>query len=173
MLEELTIRRELPGDFEAVYKVNTGAFGRPDEARLVELLRTTDKVLLSLVAEKDGNVVAHALFSPIEIRGLAGKTWSGASLGPVGVVPDHQRQGIGGALIRAGLDELRKQGIPFVVVLGHSNYYPRFGFEISTHFGIRCQWEVPEEAFMAMELQADGLKDVAGRAFYESEFESV
>ena len=167
------IRREAPGDRQAVYLVNERAFGRPEEARLVDTIRANGKTLLSLVTELGGRVIAHVLFSPIEVRGESGSLHLGAALGPVGVLPEHQRQGVGDALIRAGLAELKMAGIPFAVVLGHPTYYPRFGFEASALYGISCQWEVPEDVFMALELTAGGLHDVSGVAYYVPEFEGV
>ena len=89
------------------------------------------------------------------------------------VAPGNQRQGIGSALVRAGLDECKKLGFGAVVVLGHADYYPRFGFVPSTRFGIGCEYDVPEDVFMAMELQQGALRGVSGKVKYHPAFGSV
>ena len=86
------------------------------------------------------------------------------------VVPWHQRQGIGTALVRTGLEECKKLGFGAVVVLGHADYYPRFGFTLSTRFGIGCEYDVPEDVFMAIELQPGALQDASGKIKYHPAF---
>lgn len=171
--ENIMVRLEAPADAAAVFHVNESAFGRPDEARLVERLRSTDTTLLSLVAEVNGRVVGHVLFTTVELKSENGASAGGAALGPVAVLPDHQRQGIGDALIRDGLEMLRQMGQPFCVVLGHSSYYPRFGFQPTDLFGIRCQWDVPPEVFMALALRPDGLEGKTGTVMYAEAFQDV
>ncbi len=168
----ISIRPEKDEDLEAVYLVNEKAFGRSDEARLVDRLRATTQWVLSLVAEFEDRIVGHVLFTRVAIHGTIGETHEGAGLGPVAVLPDHQGRGIGGALIHRGISQVTDMGMPFVVVLGHSEYYPRFGFEVSTKYGIRCQWDVPEPAFMVMPLQPGGLENRQGIVYYASEFET-
>jgi len=134
----------------------------------VRKLAAAGAVLLSLVAEVDGAVVGHILFSPVTIETEA-STKSAVGLAPMAVLPGHQRQGIGARLIERGLQELRRQGHTAVVVLGHPGYYPRFGFERASRFGLRCQFDCPDEAFMALELQPGALAEVRGLVRYRPE----
>jgi len=170
---DILIRPESPADKHTVYEVNAAAFGRADEARLVDTLRPVDTTLLSLVADTEGRVVGHALFTKVAMQSENGRACPGAALGPVAVHPSQQRQGIGSALIRAGLEHLRQAGLAYCVVLGHSSYYPRFGFETSTAHGIRCQWDVPEEVFMVLPLRPGGLEGCSGVVQYAAAFEEV
>jgi putative acetyltransferase len=90
------------------------------------------------------------------------------------VLPAHQNRGIGSMLVREGLKQLVAQGCPFVIVLGHPEYYPRFGFEPASKHGIRCQWEgVPDAAFMVLFLQEDPPIETTGTARYRAEFDAA
>lgn len=167
-----SIRDETPGDIAAVYTVNALAFERPEEARLVDKLRAACPEALSLVAEQDGQIVGHILFTPVTIKDHP--LQSGMGLAPLAVLPEKQRQGIGTRLVERGLKQLRQAGCPFVIVLGHPEYYPRFGFERASQYRLHCQWaEVPDEAFMVLELQAGALEGVSGEARYRSEFDEA
>jgi putative acetyltransferase len=166
----IEIRREQPGDIPAIRAVNDQAFGQPQEGEVVDLLRTTCEGLVSFVAVAEGQVVGHALFSPTWIEADDGRRIEGMGLAPVAVLPEHQRRGIGSELVTAGLAAIRQTPCPFVIVLGHVDYYPRFGFERASRFGIRCQWDVPEEAFMIAVLDEDAIRGVSGTAFYRSEW---
>ena len=162
---------ELPTDAGAVRAVNQAAFETNTEADLVDLLREQASPLISLVAEDAGSIVGHILFSPatlvahtdLEIMGLA----------PMAVLPARQRQGIGSALARAGLDACRHIGSGAVIVLGHPDYYPRFGFLPASRFGIGCEYDVPDEAFMALELLPGALAGKSGTIRYHPAFASV
>jgi putative acetyltransferase len=114
----LIVRRERPEDIAAVRRVNECAFARPDEANLVDTLRMGSKVTLSLVAVEDGQIVGHILFSPVTIES-GDRTFPAAGLGPMAVLPERQRRGIGSQLVKAGLKECRNAGHDCVVVLGH------------------------------------------------------
>lgn len=167
----LTIRPERPVDADAVARVHVEAFGGEEEAQLVAALRTTSAYVpaVSLVAERGDEVVAHALFSKIEVPGrepLGGLV----ALGPVAVLPRCQRQGIGSALIRAGLERAAPLGFAGVVLVGHPSYYPRFGFQPASRFGLRLPISVPDEAFMALPLRPGGLDGVAGVVYYAEPF---
>ena len=168
------IRVEEEADRAAVFGVNEGAFGKRDEADLVEALRDGDGVVLSLVGVLDGRIVGHVLFTPVTLEmdegGTAKSPGFGVALGPVAVLPEFQNEGFGSRLIRAGIERCQAAGYGFMVVLGHSDYYPRFGFRPSVAFGIRCQWQVPPEAFMVMELEEGMLENKAGLVKYRSEF---
>jgi putative acetyltransferase len=152
--------------------VNEQAFSRPDEARLVDRLRANGKITLSLVAVDNGRIVGHVLFSPMTIEAENGR-YPAVGLGPVAVLPEVQRQGIGSHLIETGLDLLREREETAVIVLGHSAYYPRFGFVRASQFGIRSSYDVPDEAFMALELKEGVLNGRAGVAHYQPEFDEV
>jgi putative acetyltransferase len=165
----IQVREETREDIPAVRVVNRAAFARIPEADLVDQLRENCRDLLSLVAIAQKQIVGHILFSPVVISGTAGSV-EGAGLGPVAVAPEFQRQGIGAALIKAGIRRLEQKKSPFIVVLGHPEYYPRFAFAPAMIRGIRCEWEVPEEAFMILVLDPVIMKNVQGTARYRPEF---
>ena len=143
--------------------MNELAFGQPAEADLVDKLRQACTDSLSLVAE-DGEVVGHILFTPVVVESQEQRV-VGMGLAPMAVIPDRQRQGIGSQLVRRGLDILGERGCPFVVVVGHPEYYPRFGFEPASNHGFASQWEgMPDAAFMVLVLDADSMMGVSGVA---------
>ena len=166
-----TVRTEESDDADPVRSVNTRAFGRPDEAALVDALRGTPGAI-SLVATVDDRVVGHILFTPVAIDGPSGPV-PAAGLAPMAVLPERQRQGIGAALVGAGLDACRKRGYHAVVVLGHPRFYPRFGFTPAASMGLTCEWPVPPDAFMALELDAGALTGARGVVRYRPEFAAV
>lgn len=169
----MIVRLQAPGDAADVRRINELAFGQSLEADLVERLTAACRDALSLVADDDGTVVGHILFTPLVIE-PAGETNAGMGLAPMAVLPDRQRQGIGSALVREGLEILRARGCPFVVVVGHPQYYPRFGFERASSHGLRCQWEgIPDDAFMVRILDADATEHVSGVARYRPEFDET
>ena len=165
------IRYEIPEDFAAVYEVNRRAFGRENEARLVEALRREGDAI-SLVAEVEGRVIGHILFSPIRIEAQDG-TAAAMSLAPMAVLPEFQNRGAGSALVRGGLEECRRQGHEIVIVLGHANFYPRFGFSPARPMGIEPPFQAPDEAWMALALQPGGLEGVRGVVKYPPAFDEV
>jgi putative acetyltransferase len=166
----IAIRPEQPGDADGVRDTNELAFGEPLEARLVDTLRTSADCL-SLVATLDDRVVGHILFTPVTIEPPVDRRIAG--LAPMAVRPEHQRSGIGGQLIRAGLEECRRHGYTAVVVLGHPEYYPRFGFVPAHTFGLTCEFPSPPEAFMAIELDAGALRSSRGLVRYRPEFAAL
>lgn len=170
----LTIRPESASDFHAVAVVTTEAFGRPNEARLVEALRRSPAFVpeLSLVAEDESGVVGHVLFTRISIEGPKGSV-SALALAPVSVRSANQRRGIGSALIQRGLEECRRLGHAIIIVLGHSEYYPRFGFVPAGAKGIKAPFEVRPEVFMVAELTLGSLEGVTGVVRYPPEFDAV
>jgi putative acetyltransferase len=159
-------------DASRVRLVNELAFGQPVEADLIDRLRRACTESLSMVAEED-EVVGHILFTPVAVEGT-GQRVLGMGLAPMAVLPDRQRQGIGSQLVRRGLDILRERGCPFVVVVGHPEYYPRFGFEPASLHGLASQWEgVPDAAFMVLVLDGHAMAGVSGVAKYREEFNEV
>jgi putative acetyltransferase len=168
----LVIRPERNRDIAAIHHVEAQAFGRPDEADLVDALRRRGVVTLSLVAVEDDQIVGHILFSPVSIES-DDHPWEAVALGPMAVLPERQNQGIGSRLVRAGLEECRRLGHSVVIVLGHPNFYPRFGFAPSRPFGIRWEHDVPEDVFMVAELQPGGRAGRSGVVRYQPEFNGV
>ena len=166
---QVVVREEEPTDIAAVRDVNERAFGRADEADLVDKLRDRRKVTLSLVAVKDGRALGHILFSPATIESGA-EAFPAVALGPMAVLPECKRQGIGSALVRNGLAACRRAGHEVVIVQGHAEYYPRFGFVRASMFGVRCEYDVPDDVFMLTELRQGALLRHGGTARYQPEF---
>jgi putative acetyltransferase len=173
----IRIREERLEDIGEIRKVNreafTQAFGQAPEADLVDRLRENSPRLLSIVAvDGDNAVVGHILFSLVKIEG--DRIVEGMGLSPMAVLPKFQRQGIGTRMVQAGIEILKNQGWLFIIVLGHPEYYPRFGFERASHKGIRSQWEgVPDEAFLILILDETAMESVSGVAKYRSEFDEA
>ncbi len=167
----IEIREEEPCDQAAVRHVNEVAFENGPEAAIVDKLRASCDNYVSFVAVEQGNVVGHILFTPVTLEngGLVGM-----GLAPMAVLPSHQRQGIGSLLVRYGLEHLRQSGCPFVIVLGHPEYYPRFGFERASHYKLLSRWEgIPDEAFMVVVFDPDALPKAGGVAKYRDEFDEA
>jgi putative acetyltransferase len=164
----VSIRHETASDREAVFRVESAAFGEETEARLVDQLRDNGHSLLSLVAEDQGEIVGHLMFSPMTIEGPAG-SWDAVCLAPVAVAPSRQRTGIGGQLMLAGFAELREAGHRAIVLLGHPSYYPRFGFRPGREYGLHFQDD--RDAFMALELYPGALDGVSGDVKFAPEFD--
>lgn len=172
----LIIRTETPADYDRVFEITEAAFRDLEisdhtEQHLVNRLRASAAFIpqLSLVAELDGEVVGHILFTRATIVG-ADRTWESLTLAPVSVAPPHQRRGIGGQLIRAGLQIARELGYGNVNLVGHPDYYPRFGFERASRYKISLPFDVPDEAFMILELRPGALDGVSGVLRYAPEF---
>ncbi|MFQ5418926.1 MAG: GNAT family N-acetyltransferase [Anaerolineae bacterium] len=171
-VEHVIIRPEKLADIPAITEINQLAFGRPDEAELVNRLRRNDAFICSLVAEVNGRLAGHILFTPVTITHENQQTIA-AGLGPLAVHPHWQNQGFGSALSRQGLALCRQQGFGVAVVLGHPDYYPRFGFETAVAHHIRLNFPVPDDAFMVAELRPGALAGVRGVAAYHPEFAGV
>lgn len=170
----VAIRQQTAEDDLAVYRVNAQAFGRDVEARLVEGLRANPDYVpeLSLVAEVGGEIVGHILFSPISIE-VAKEAIPAISLAPLAVLPEHQNMGIGSALVMRGLEACCSLGHRIVIVLGHPNYYPRFGFSTELAKELACPFGEAGDAWMAIELQLGALRGVRGKVHYPKQFENV
>jgi len=169
----VAIRAEVIADYSCVDKILRQAFDGDDEARLVKLLREQACPNISLVAiETDDNSIAgHIFFSPtcfdcdpeFKVMGLA----------PMAVRPDLQCSGIGSQLVHGGLEQCQALGYAAVIVLGHKDYYPRFGFRPASTFGICCEYPVEDEHFMALELQSGSLAAVSGLVRYHPAFATL
>jgi putative acetyltransferase len=160
----VVVRPEEACDRAAVRAVHAAAFPTDAEAQLVEALRAAGRLSVSLVAADGGRVVGHVAFSPVSVGGVA----DGLGLAPLAVVPDRQRQGVGGLLVRDGLAAAARSGAGYVVVLGHPGYYARFGFRRASDFGLGNEYGAVE-AFMALELRPGGLR-AGGLVRYGPEF---
>jgi putative acetyltransferase len=150
----MRIRPETEADRAAIAEVTTAAFGRQDEAGIVEAIRASEGFVpeLSLVAEEDGRIVGHIMLSYV---GLDGSETRLLELAPMSVTPDRQRAGIGSALVRKGLRLADERGEPLVLVLGHPTYYPRFGFRPASSLGLAApDPTLPDEVFMVIPLRA-------------------
>ena len=167
---EVLVRPERPGDVAAIHEVNESAFGRPDEARLVESLRAQARPFLSLVAEADGDLAGNIVFTPVALDGFAALLMG---LAPMAVRVESQRRGVGSALVRAGVTACRSLGAAAVVVLGHPEYYPKLGFVPAHLWGLRSEYEAAPEAFMAMELQPGALAGAGGTVRYHPAFAQI
>ncbi|MEG4249520.1 N-acetyltransferase [Microcoleus sp. Pol10D4] len=165
----MDIRIEKLEDLEAVRNINIAAFGRQNEANLVDRLRGIASTF-SFVAVQSDRIVGHIFFSPVVVEGKCSRNLSIQGLAPVAVLPEYQRQGIGTLLIQEGLKECGRSGVQAVVVLGHPDFYPRFGFIPASRKSLKCEYDVPDEAFMVLELESGALQDCSGTVKYRSEF---
>ena len=165
------IRPERREDIPGVRHVNQAAFDEAAEASLVDALRQHADPVVSLVALDEDAVVGHILFSPVTLLPHGDRQIMG--LAPMAVLPERQRRGIGSALVRTGLDECRRFGFDAVVVLGHADYYPRFGFMRASTFGLRSEYEVPDDVFLALELKPGTLGQRGGTIRYHPAFAAV
>lgn len=157
----ILIREEKAEYIEKIKIINQQAFGRPVEADIVDWLCKSCPGLPSLMALANDEIVGHILFSPAKIECVA-RTIEGLGLAPAAVPPARQRQGIGKLLVRRGQEMLRGRSCPFIIVLGHPEYYPRFSFERASVHGIASQWEKgPNEAFMIQVLQQGAMQEAA------------
>ncbi|CUX17794.1 GNAT family N-acetyltransferase [Clostridium sp. C105KSO13] len=172
----IIIRQETKDDYKITETVVEKAFGNEkhsnhSEQFLVAELRKGNVFIpeLSIVAEVDRKIVGHAMFTKLLIKN-GDKNYASLALAPVSVLPGFQNQGIGSKMILYGLNLSKELGFKSVIVLGHEKYYPRFGFKPASKWGIKAPYDVPNEAFMAVELEKDALDNVAGTVVYGKEF---
>jgi putative acetyltransferase len=168
----LRIRTESPADYGIIREINTLAFGRPIEGQLVDQLREMPDFIadLSLVAEWNGRPVGHLLISPARIHAPEGPIPI-LNLAPVAVLPEFQNRGIGSALMRHALETCRRFEYGIVIVVGHAEYYPRFGFLPARRHGIEAPFPVPDEAFMVYEVHPGALGKISGTIEYPPPFD--
>jgi putative acetyltransferase len=165
----VSVRQETPGDLQAIRSVNTDAFGRLAEANLVDVLRRHWQVIFSLVAEVESEVVGHALLTQVTLMPtVPGLRMLG--LGPLAVLPQFQGQGLGSMLVRAAIGEAYADGWQVIVALGNPDYYTRFDFVPAREVGLGCEFRVPAESFMVLELQPGTLEGLRGVVRYQPEF---
>lgn len=168
----IKFRPENDKDRAAIFETNKLAFPEDNEARLVDMLRESESYVngLSIVAENDGEIVGHILFSKLKIESPEGD-FVVLSLAPLAVKPDFQRQGIGSGLIKEGIKACKMSGYKAIVVVGHPEYYPRFGFTSAREKGLEAPFPVPDEAFMIYELSPGSLDNIRGVIRYPPEFD--
>jgi putative acetyltransferase len=169
-MEAHTVRRERPEDREQVFRVNVLAFEDDTEAKLVDLVRPIARPLVSLVASLEGRIVGHILFTPVTVENTT-KPVVPMALGPMAVVPEHQRGGIGSSLVYAGLEECEAAGADAIFVVGHAEYYPRFGFEPAASFGLRFKSEAFDPHFFVRETRPGVLDCMSGYVYYLPQFD--
>lgn len=166
----IVVRKEDKKDYKNIYKLNKSAFGQENESRLVEKIRNGSNFIpeLSLIADIDGKIVGHILFSRVKI--IKDPIFEILALAPMAVLPEFQGKGVGSKLIKQGMEKAKELGFDSVIVLGHKDYYQRFGFKKASIWNIKCPFEVPDEAFMAVELIDGVLESKAGTVKYPIEF---
>jgi predicted N-acetyltransferase YhbS len=167
---QIRIRQEVTKDYNRVYKITKLAFGQEKESILIEKIRKGPNFVpeLSLVAEKDNKIVGHILFSKMKIVGES--EYETLMLAPLAVIPELQKQGIGGKLVKKGIEKAIELGFNSIIVVGHKDYYPKFGFQKASKWDIKCPFEVPDEAFMGIELTEKALENKAGVVQFPEEF---
>jgi len=180
MVENIIIRLEEPKDYKTVEELTRAAFNTPDridrskidcpmEHHMVHMLREKDGIIeLNFVAELDGKIVGHIIYSHAHILQTDGSKIDVLNFGPISVLPEIQKMGIGSALMKHSIEEAKRLGYGAILFFGHPEYYPRFGFVEAKEFGVTtCDGE-NFPAFMAMELKKGYLKNVVGK-FIEAE----
>jgi putative acetyltransferase len=166
------VRAERKDDYPDVRRVNEFAFGRVNEANLVEGLRSVANPYISLVAVRDRQIVGHIFFSPVSIESDS-CLFAALGLAPMAVLPGYQRRGIGSELVREGLKTCERLGYDLVFVVGHPDYYPRFGFKPARQLGFDCEYAVPDEVFMVAELKPGAASARNGMVRYMPQFRGV
>jgi putative acetyltransferase len=168
----MSIRKEKPADIEKIWNINAEAFDTDAEASLVNALRSSGIPFLSLVYEENYDLVGHILFTPVElVCNTSGVRVMG--LAPMAVVPSFEKKGIGSSLVKTGIQECISEGYDAIVVLGHPNYYPKFGFRPSVDYGLKSEYEVSDDVFMVLELKKNSLNRIKGIVKYHAIFGSV
>jgi predicted N-acetyltransferase YhbS len=172
----ITIRQETKADHLKVHELIASAFQNEEhsdhrEQFLVERLRKSKAFIaeLSLVAEIENEIVGHIMLTKIQIEN-ENKSFESLALAPVSVKPEFQRKGIGSKLITESHAIAKSLGYQSIIVLGHEEYYPRFGYEWTSKYHIKMPFDVPEENCMVISLSENGLLGVNGKVVYPKEF---
>jgi putative acetyltransferase len=164
-----SVRLETPDDLDAIRRIHIDAFRRRAEAALIDALRKQGQIVISLVAEVGNELAGNVVLTSVTVMPtVPGLKMLG--LGPTAVSPSHQRKGIGSMLIRRAILEAWADGWQALVMLGTPEYYTRFGFASASRFGLRCEFDAPEEAFTVLELRSGTLKGLHGVVRYQPEF---
>lgn len=171
-MKQITVRHETSEDYKAVRQINELVFEQPGESRLVEGLRNQDIETISLVATIDNQIIGHIFFSPVTIEDSK-DDFKAMGLAPMAVLPEFQKQGIGSKLVREGIQASKNARYQLIFVLGHPEYYPRFGFSEAMPLGFQCEYEAPSKAWMVLELEKDALSSNGGLVRFNSEFKKI
>ena len=166
----MNVREEEPADIPHVHALNCSAFESPTEARIVDALRGQPDII-SLVAEEDGTIVGHSMFSPVRLTGAGEVRAIGAGADGGGARAAACRHRVSPGARRAV--RCREQGVEALFVVGHPEYYPRFGFSRASGFGFTCEFDVPDEVFMALELAPGALRGRTGQVFFNEAFRAT
>jgi len=167
----MDIRTETENDWSAIYALNVLAFDTDAEANLVNSLRKCAMPYISLVAIVEEEVVGHIMFTPVELTDFSSVFIMG--LAPMAVKENFRGVGVGSKLVNSGIEACEKLGVGAIVVLGHADYYPKFGFNPASGFNLSCEYDVPDEVFMALELMPGYLSSKSGVVKYHEAFASV
>ena len=168
----MKIRLEKDTDIQSIWKLNSQAFPTDTEANLVNSLRDSGVPIISIVAEEEGEIVGHILFSPVNVKEQKYELKL-MGLAPMAVAPRLQNKGIGSQLIKTGLSHCIDAHCDAVVVLGYPDYYCRFGFVPAVKYGISSEYDVPDEVFMIIELKKGVLEGKSGIVKYHSAFDNL
>jgi predicted N-acetyltransferase YhbS len=168
---DVIIRNEKKEDYNEIKRINDLAFGQENEGKMIEAFRKTKDYnnLLSLIAETKGKIIGHILFYPIKIKNKK-EEYTVLSLAPMAVHPEFQNKGIGSKLVKRGLEIAKELNFGIVIVVGHPKYYPRFGFTPAKNWDITLPFDVPDDVFLALELNENALKYCSGTVEYPKEF---
>jgi len=169
--EHIYVREENSSDVKTIWDINSEAFETDDEAKLVNALRDSGCTFISLVAEENNDVIGHILFTPVKLS--SGVQVKILGLAPMAVLTQYQNTGIGSKLVERGLGNCKSHGFDAVVVLGHPDFYPKFGFVPSVEYGIKSEYEVPDEVFMILELVPGSLINCKGIIKYHEVFNEL
>jgi len=168
---DVIIRNERKNDYDDIRKINDLAFGQEIEGKMIEALRRTSEYnyILSLVAEIKDKIVGHILFYSIKIK-KENEEYTVLSLAPMAVHPAYQNKGIGSKLVKRGLEIAKEIDFDAVIVVGHPNYYPRFGFTPASNWELQLPFDVPDDTFLILELKENTLKKYSGTVEYPKEY---
>lgn len=171
------IRDEREQDIDKIWQINVEAFESQQEADLVNKLRNSGVPYTSLVYEQNDDILGYIFFSPVHLiddtTGLPNSGLRIAGLAPMAVRPAFQNRGIGSKLVTAGLQRCMEEGYDAVIVLGHAHYYPKFGFSPAAGFGVKSEYDVPDDVFMLLELSKGVFKDISGTIKYHEAFSEI
>ncbi len=169
----MIVRQEQPEDKEGIFELNALAFGQEDEGQIVDKIRTGENYIpeLSLVLAHEDKIMGHILFSKAKIKGE--QEHETLVLAPMAITPTFQKRGMGSLLLREGLRTAEKMGFESIFVLGHPEYYPKFGFKKASDWNIKCPFEAPDNAFMAIELVEGALSNKEGVVEYDEAFQET